>query len=410
MQSIQLYNKIIFLTVFFLVIMFCIPISSQDRDNGIINIHIDGSSKGVIDKKDFKTDIYFHFWINGEMELNKELSYASRFVYKAKSLIAGYSLKKVVLIKTPREHCTHDTATVYEERNGRVEIPGNQAKADLTIDYGAGIQKNALESMKDYLPPGVEIPEVDLPAGFYELNLESVEEEIIGRRYAVVMKQCEDFPFPENFNIGDVTIACQIKEDGKLSGKKKWVSSYTGKFTRFSVEGCEEEEEKGNKVKDPIKYQLKWTFMTDDDCKYKIMKALANAKDKYEEGKYTRLFDLVNRLLEENESAFKVNFDEWKMLKTIKDADNYLRVLESTNYNELRNDLFLFCRKNEGEGLVRALATLDEDIDRLIHNVIEYKESIGDMTKGQVYFKEQLVKRSQNEKHYLSLYLDEGWF
>jgi hypothetical protein len=410
MQSIQPINKITITTVLLLVLFVCIPISSQDRDKSKVNIHIDGSSKGVIDKKDYKTDIYFHFWINGEMEYNKELSYASRFVYKIKSLTAGYSFKKFVLVKDPPEECTHDTSTVYEERNGRVEIP-SKIDVDLVIDYGAGITKNALESIKDYLPPGVEIPDVDVvPAGFYELRLESVVEEIVGRRYAVVMKQCTDLRSTVNLDIGDVEIGCQIKEDGTLSGKKKWESSYTGGTeTSFKVEGCEEEE-KGKKVKDPIKYDLKWHFMTDDNCKYKIMKALANVKDKYEEGVYTRLFDLVDRLLEENESAFKVNFDEWKMLKTIKDADKYLRVLESTNYNHLRNDLFLFCRKNEGEGLIRALATLDEDIDRLIHNVIEYKESIGDMTKGQVYFKEQLVKRAQNDKHYLSLYIKEGWF
>jgi hypothetical protein len=406
MHTIQLTNKIIITTVLLLILFVCIPILSQDRDNGKININIEGSSKGVIDKEDYKTDIYFHFWINGEMEYNKELSYTSRFVYKAKSLTAGYSFKKFVLVKDPREKCTHDTATVYEVRNGRVEIPGNQAGADLTIDYGAGITKNALESVKDYLPPGVEIPEVDAPAGFYELNLAGVVEEIIGRRYAVVMDQCTDLPSTINLNVGDVEIGCQIKEDGKLSGKKKWESSYTGGTeSRFKVEGCEEEE-RGKKVKDPINYQLKWSFTTDDDCKYKIMKALANAKGKYEEGVYTRLFDLVDRLLEENESAFKVDVSEWKKLMTIKDADNYLRFLESNNYDELRNALRVICRNNEGEELVQALATLDESINKFKH-FLEYKDSIGDMTKGQVYFKEQLVKLSQNEKHYLSLYIED---
>jgi hypothetical protein len=86
MHTIQLTNKIIITTVLLLILFVCIPILSQDRDNGKININIEGSSKGVIDKEDYKTDIYFHFWINGEMEYNKELSYTSRFVYKAKSL------------------------------------------------------------------------------------------------------------------------------------------------------------------------------------------------------------------------------------------------------------------------------------------------------------------------------------
>ena len=409
MQSYQ-PAKIKTLSIISILLLFvCAPISSQDGNDGKININIEGTSKGVIDEEDFKTDIYFHFWINGEMILNEELSYDSRFVYKAKSFTAGYSLKKFTLVKAERENCIHDTSSVYEQRNGRVEIPGNKAGADLTIDYGAGIQKNALESMKEYLPPGVEIPEVEVPAGFYELNLESVVEEIIGRQYAVVLKQCKDFPMPKEFNIGDVTIACQIKDDGKLSGKKKWVSSYTGTFTRFRVGDCEEEVI-NEKVKKPINYQLKWTFMTDDDCKYKIMKALANAKDKYEEGVYTRMFSLVNRLLEEKESAFKVDVNEWKNIKTIKDADNYLRLLESNNYNELRNTLHVICRNNDGEELVQALATLDKSIDMFLKTVLQYKESIGpgSMTEGQRYFKEQLVKRSQNDKHYLSLYIEEG--
>jgi len=411
MQSIQPTNKITITTVLLLILFVCIPISSQDRDNSKINIYINGSSKGVIDKKDYTTDIYFHFWINGEMELNKELSYASRFVYKVKSLTAGYSLKKFVLVKAPREKCTHDTSTVYEERNGRVKIPGNQAGADLTIDYGSGITKNALESIKDYLPPGVEIPEVDVvPTGYYELNLESVVEEIMGRSYVILMEQCTDVLSPKKFNIGDVTIACQIKEDGSVSGEKKWESSYTGTFTRFEVEGCEEE--KSKKIKDPINYKLEWHFMTDDDCKYKIMKALANAKDKYEEGIYTRLFDLVDRLLEENESAFTIDWKKYKEMMTIKEADNYLRFLESEKYDELRIDLHRICQLYEGEFLVPALAGLDERLNKYKQFWLESKELLGEggMSPGQRYFKEQLVKRSQNEKHYLSLYIDEAWF
>ncbi len=398
-------NKKTFLMVFFLMIIICVPISSQDGDNGKVNIHIDGSSKGVIERKERTTEIYFHFWIYGEMEYNKELSYASRFVYKVKSLTAEYSFKKVELVKDPPEKCTHDTATVYGVRNDAVEIPGTGA--DLIIDYGSGITKNALESIKDMLPPGVEIPEADVPAGFYELNLESVVKEIVGRRYAVVMKQCTALPSTVNLDIGDVEIGCQINDDGSLSGKKNWVSSYTGGIeSSFEVAGCEEEE-KGKKVKDPINYQLKWTFTPDDDCKYTIMKALALAKDTYEDDIYTRLFNLVDLLLEENESAFKIDKTIYAGIKTINEGENYLRNQARDNYDELRRDLHRICRNSEGEKLVRGLAELDKDINWFLHQLRHY-EDMPRLTEGQIYIKEQLVKLSRNDKHYLSLYIEEG--
>ena len=409
MQLTLLENKLTFQIVFLLMLIVCIPISSQDRDKSKVNIHIDGSSRGVIEKKDNTTDIYFHFWIDGELEYNKELSYTSRFVYKVKSLTAGYSFKKFVLVKDPPEECTHDTATVYENRNLEVDIPGSITGAELVIDYGAGITKNAIESIKDYLPQGVEIPDVDVvPTGFYELNLESVLEEIVGRRYAVVKKQCIDLPSTVNLNIGDVKISCQIKDDGSLSGNKKWERSYTGGTeSRFKVEGCEEEE-KGKKVKDPIKYQLKWSFTTDDDCKYKIMKALAHAKDTYEEGIYTRLFDLVDRLLEENESAYKIDFTTYSKCKTIKEAQRYLNHQEKENYDELRRDLHRICRDSEGEELVRLLKDhIDQKINWFYHQIMHYEGMAGRLTEGQIYIKEQMVKLSRNDKHYLSLYVDE---
>jgi len=50
-------------------------VTAQPGETGNINVYVEGSSSGVIDK-DVVTEIEFNFWINGQLEYNKNLSYA----------------------------------------------------------------------------------------------------------------------------------------------------------------------------------------------------------------------------------------------------------------------------------------------------------------------------------------------
>lgn len=377
--------------------------TGQPTDKGNIKIYIEGSSNGVIDKS-VVTEIDFHYWVNGQMEYNKGLSYSTRFKYKIKWLTVSYKFKKTVRVKEPREECPHDKAAEFDVR-GSVNLT-SKTDAYFVIDYGAGVQAKALDETRQHLPPGVNIPQLDVPKGFYELELVSVLKEIEGKCWS---SDCDESVCTEELSLGDIMIGCKINEDGTLMGEKEWVSRYTGHVSKFSVEGCEEEENEEPEVEDPINYKIRWSFVHANDCKYKVMKALANAKDSFEEGVYARMFCFVERMLEDNESAFQISPYIFSTITTRTQGEEYIEILKRENKNELRDYLKKYCAKYDGDELVQTIATLDESMHKFFKR-LEYDEDNYRLTKGQIYVKEQLVKLAGNEKHYLNCYIEKRIF
>ena len=386
----------------FIAFLICVLAAGQPDNTGNIKIYIEGSSSGVIDK-DLITEINFDFWINGQMTYNRSLSYSSRFIYKISWLTVSYNFKKVVKVKEPREDCPHDIASKHE-KSGSANLSSNQANADLVIDYGIGIQSKALEEARKNLPPGVEIPQLNgVPKGVYKLELASVLKQIEGVCYSA---ECDESECMVPLVLGDVTIGCQIKDDGSLIGQHNWIQTYSGKAEHWSPDDCEKEEETNEKVEDPINYRLRCSFAHADDCKYKALRALANTKDSFEEGVYTRMVCFVNRMLEDNESAFMIYPASFKEVVTRTQGEKYLEGLKRDNYNELRDDLKKYCRQYDGDALVQAISTLDRNMHQFFKR-LEYDEDNYRLTKGQVYVKEQLVKLAGNDKHYLNCYIEE---
>ncbi|MFO7852055.1 MAG: hypothetical protein ACQERS_11475 [Bacteroidota bacterium] len=378
--------------------------TGQPGDTGNINVYIEGSSSGVIDRS-MITEVEFNFWINGQMEYNKSLSYSSHFVYKIRNLTVNYSFKKTVKVKEPREDCPHDIASKHD-KTGSVNLSSNQANVDLIIDYGVGIQAKALEEAQRHLPPGVKIPQLDdVPKGVYRMELASVLKEIEGICYDA---DCDETECMEGIELGDVEIGCKIKEDGSMVGQKNWKESYSANnLFRFNVDDCEEEDEIDKDLKDPIDYRISWYFATaNDQCKYKVMSALANAKDSFEEGVYTRMVCFVNRMLEDNESAFMISPHIFSTIVTRTQGEKYIYNLKRDNYNELRNDLKKWCRQYDGDELVQAIETLDRNMHQFFKR-LEYDEDNYRLSPGQIYVKEQLVKMAGNDKHYLNCYISE---
>ena len=392
-------TRLFSITILFLLI--CIEALSQPADKGNIKLYVEGSSKGVVDK-DVITEIEFNFWINGQLAYNKSLSYSTRFVYKIQWLTVSYKFKKTVRVKEPREECPHDIASKHEE-SGSVNLT-SIANADLVIDYGIGVQAKAMEEARKHLPPRVDLPQLDVPKGFYTLELASVMKKIEGKCYSG--GECDEYTCMENIRLGDVKIGCQIKEDESLMGQKDWVSRYAGEIEGFTVDGCEEEEQTNNDVEDPIDYQLRWSLVHANDCKYKIMHALANAKDSFEEGVYARMLCFVDRMLEDKESAFMISPYIFSTITTRTQGEEYIDNLKRDNHNELRDYLKKYCSKYDGDELVQTIATLDVSMHKFFKR-LEYDEDNYRLTKGQVYVKEQLVKLAGNEKHYLSCYIEE---
>lgn len=376
----------------------------QPTDTGIIQVYVEGNSSGVIDK-DVITEFDFKFWITGQLEYNKSLSYASHFVYKIRNLTVNYSFKKVVKVKEPREECLTDIASKFE-KSGNVSLSSNQANVDLVIDYGAGIQVKALEEARKHLPPGVEIPKLDdIPKGVYKLELTGLLEEIEGKCYD---GECEENECTEVIKLGDVVIGCKLKEGGGMVGQRNWVQSYNAnQVFRFHVDDCDEKMEYDQEIEDPVDYSLRWYFATpDDQCKYKIMSALAKAEDSFEEGVYTRMLCFVNRMLEDDESAFMIYPSSFAEIVTWDQGAKYIEDLKRDHFNELRNALKKWCRQYDGDELVQAVATLDRNMHQFFKR-LEYDEDNYRLTKGQVYVKEQLVKLAGNDKHYLNCYIEE---
>lgn len=376
----------------------------QPEDTGNLHIYVEGNSSGVIDK-DVITEFDFKFWITGQLEYNKSLSYASHFVYKIRTLTVNYSFKKVVKVKEPREECLTDIAAKFD-KSGIVSLSSNMANVDLIIDYGSGIQVKALEEAGKHLPPGVKIPQLDnIPKGVYKMELTGLLKEIEGKCYNA---ECEENDCTEEMKLGDVLIGCKIKEDGGMVGQKNWVQSYNAnQIFRFHVDDCDEEIESATEVDDPVDYRLRWYFATpDDQCKYKIMSALANAKDSFEEGVYTRMLCFVNRMLEDNESAFMVYPSSFAEIVTWAQGAKYIEDLKRDHFNELRNDLKKWCSQYDGDALVQTIATLDNNMHQFFKK-LEYDEDNYRLTPGQIYAKEQLVKLAANDKHYLNCYIEE---
>jgi len=393
-----------FLIIQIISIAICTLATGQPGDTGNIQIYVEGSSSGKIDK-DVITEIEFNFWITGQMEYNKSLSYASHFVYRIKDLTVNYSFKKTVKVKEPREDCPHDIASKHE-KSGNVTLSSNQANVDLVIDYGIGIQAKALEEARNNLPAGIKIPQLDdVPKGVYKMELSSVLKEIEGTCYN---SECEENECMEEIELGDVVIGCTIKEDGSLVGQKNWVETYSAnQIFRFHVDDCEEEVEDNENVEYPVDRRVRWYFATpNDQCKYKIMSALANAKDSFEEGVYTRMLCFVNRMLEDNESAFMIYPSSFAEIVTWDQGAKYIEDLKRDHYNELRDDLKKWCGQYDGDALVQTIATLDRNMHQFFKR-LEYDEDNYRLSRGQVYVKEQLVKLAGNDKHYLNCYIEE---
>ncbi|MGM0667337.1 MAG: hypothetical protein ACQETA_08455 [Bacteroidota bacterium] len=396
-------KKLLIIQIIFIAVG--IQAIGQPGNTDHVQVYIEGSSSGVIDR-DMITEVKFNFWITGQVEYNRSLSYSSHFVYKIRNMTVNYDFKKTVKVKEPRDECPHDIASKHE-KSGSVSLSSNQANADMVIDYGVGIQAKALEEARRNLPPGVKIPGLDdVPKGVYRLELLSLLKEIEGKCYSG--EDCQENECTEIIELGDVEVGCTIKDDGSMVGQKNWVKSYGAKeLFRFHVDDCEEEEESNLEVEDPIDYRLKWYFATPtDQCKYKIMSALANAKDSFEEGAYTRMLCFVNRMLEDNESAFMIYPSSFAEIVTWDQGAKYISNLERDNYDELRNDLKKWCRQYDGDELVQAIETLDRNM-HMFFKRMEYDEDNYRLSPGQIYVKEQLVKMAGNDKHYLNCYISE---